>query len=72
VITRILDELEHVVLDIRTHWAVLEADLVQLSLAVYNHAVDENVKMRAMDLFERLLLAGSRQAYHALSEWDRR
>jgi hypothetical protein len=26
----------------------------------------------AIDLFERLLLAGSRQAYHALSEWDRR
>jgi len=72
VITRLLDELGNVVLDIRSHWAVLEVDLVQLSLAVYNHAVDENVKMRAIDLFERLLLAGSRQAYHALSEWNRR
>jgi len=72
VTTRILDELGNAVWDIRTHWVALEADLVRLPLAVYNHAVDENIKGRAMDLFERLLLAGSRQAYNALAEWDRR
>jgi len=72
VIERILDELGNAVLDIRTHWAVLESDLVQLSLNVYHHAVNERIKMQAMDLFERLLMAGSRKAYKALDEWDRR
>jgi hypothetical protein len=72
VIERILDELGNAVLDIRTHWAVLESDLVQLSLNVYHHAVNERIKMQAMDLFERLLMAGSCEAYKALDEWDRR
>jgi hypothetical protein len=39
---------------------------------VYNHAVDPAIKGRAMDLFERLLVAGSRSAHGALVEWDRR
>ena len=69
---RILDEVGDSVLDIRTRWAVLEADLVQLPLAVYNHAIDPAIKGRAMDLFERLLVAGSRSAHGALAEWDRR
>lgn len=69
---RILDEVGDSVLDIRTRWAVLEADLVQLPLAAYNHAIDPAIKGRAMDLFERLLVAGSRSARGALVEWDRR
>lgn len=68
---RILDEVGDTVLDVRTRWAVLEADLVQLPLAVYNHAVDSETKGRAMDLFERLLVAGSRSAHSALTDWDR-
>jgi hypothetical protein len=31
-----------------------------------------NMKSRAMDIFERLLLMGSREAQQALSDWDRR
>lgn len=69
--TRILDELGDTVLDIRTRWAILEADLVQLPLAVYQHAADPAIKARAMDLFERLLTAGSRSAHRALADWDR-
>lgn len=69
--TRILDELGEAVLDIRTRWAILEADLVQLPLAVYQHADDPVIKGRAMDLFERLLMAGSHSAHRALADWDR-
>lgn len=68
---RILEEVGDSILDIRTRWAALEADLVQLPLAVYNHAISPTVKERAMDLFERLLVAGSRSAHRALADWDR-
>ncbi len=67
----ILDELGEAVLDIRTRWAIMEGDLVQLQLAVYQYASDSTVKEQAMGLFERLLIAGSRSARKALDEWDR-
>ena len=70
--SRILDAVGDQVLDMSTHWAVLEADLVQLPLAVYNHASDADVQARAMDVFERLLLLGTRSAHEALADWDRR
>ena len=69
--TRILDELGEALLDIRTRWAILEGDLVQLLLAVYQYASSSTMKEQAMDLFERLLIAGSRSARKALDEWDR-
>lgn len=58
--------------DISTHWARLEDHLAQLPLAVYNCAADSATQVRAMDLFERLLVAGSRSAHGALADWDRR
>ncbi len=69
---QILDQAGGQVFDIRTRWAMLENDLAQLPLAVYNHAIDGAIKARAMDLFERLLMHGSRSAHQALADWDRR
>ena len=69
---QILDQTGGEVFDIRTHWAMLEDDLAQLPLAVYNHATDAAIKARAMNLFERLLVHGSRSAHQALADWDRR
>ncbi len=69
---RVLDELGALVFDISTRWAFLERELAQLPLAVYNHVDDAEMKGQAMDLFERLLLAGSRSAQEALADWDRR
>lgn len=68
----ILDVAGDQILDIRTSLSVYEDDLVRLPLAVYTHATDPGVKSRAMDLFERMLLMGSREAHQALSDWDRR
>ena len=69
---RILDIAGREIVDIRTSRAILEQDLVRLPLAVYTHALDNETKSKAMDLFERLLLLGSRSAHQALADWDRR
>lgn len=69
---RILDVAGGEIADIRTAASVMERDLVQLPLAVYTHSDDEAIKSRAMDLFERLLLLGSRSAHQALQDYDRR
>ena len=71
-VARILDVTGDQILDSRTSLSVYEDDLVRLPLAVYTHATDPGVKSRAMDLFERMLLMGSREAHKALSDWDRR
>ncbi|MGA9349326.1 MAG: ATP-binding protein [Anaerolineae bacterium] len=68
----ILDAAGSDVTDMRTTWSILERDLVRLPLTVYTHAFDPVEKSRAMDLFERLLLLGSRAAHQALTDWDRR
>jgi hypothetical protein len=49
-----------------------EGDLTMLVLAAYTHTTDTGTKARAMELFERLLLAGSYAARTALQDWDRR
>ena len=69
---RILDVAGSDVTDVRTAASILERDLVRLPLTVYTHASDPAGKYRAMDLFERLLLLGSRSAHRALADWDRR
>lgn len=68
----ILNAIGDEIVDIRTSSALLEQDLVHLPLNVYSHADDPAIKSRAMDLFERLLLMGSRAARQALEDWDRR
>jgi len=68
----ILDVAGSEVTDIRTAASILERDLVRLPLTVYTHASHPTEKSRAMDLFERLLLLGSRTAQQALRDWDRR
>ena len=69
---RILDAAGGDVTDVRTAASILEPDLARLPLTVYTHASDPAEKSRAMDLFERLLLLGSRSAHEALADWDRR
>jgi hypothetical protein len=49
-----------------------EGNLTTLVLTAYTHASDEPTKARAMEVFERLLLAGSYAARTALQDWDRR
>jgi hypothetical protein len=49
-----------------------EGDLTTLVLTSYTHANDGTTKARAMEVFERLLLAGSYAARTALQDWDRR
>jgi hypothetical protein len=68
----IMDAAGNEVTDIRKASAILERDLARLPLAVYIHTLDLTQKSRAMDLFERLLLMGSRTAHKALSDWDRK
>lgn len=68
---RLLNVFGGQIFDIRTRWAMLDDDLAQLPLAVYNQASDAAIKTQAMDLFERLLLYHSRSAVRALAEWDR-
>jgi hypothetical protein len=67
----VLDVAGSEVTDIRTAASILERDLVRLPLTVYTHAFHPTEKSRAMDLFERLLLLGSRTAQQALRDWDR-
>jgi len=69
---RILDVAGSDVTDIRRATVILERDLVRLPLTVYTHASDSADKSWAMDLFERLLLLGSRAVQEALADWDRR
>lgn len=71
-VSRLLDVSGNQILDIRTIHAMHEGDLAQLVLAVYNQVGDNEIKSRAMDLFERLLLMGSGAAQRALAQWDRR
>lgn len=68
----ILEVVGKEIVDMRTSRALLEPDLVQLPLIVYTHTDDQTTKSRAMDLFERFLLLGSRTAQRALADWDRR
>lgn len=49
-----------------------EGDLTTLVLTAYTHAADGPTKGRTMEVFERLLLAGSYAARTALQDWDRR
>lgn len=49
-----------------------EGDLTTLVLTAYTHAEDGTTKARAMEVFERLLAAGSYAARTALKDWDRR
>ena len=72
VTAQILDAVGADVVDIRTARAIIERDLVRLPLTVYTHADDPEMKSQAMELFERLLMMGSREAQQALSDWDRR
>ncbi len=60
------------VTDVHKAAFILERDLVRLPLSVYTHTLDPDEKSRAMDLFEHLLLLGSREARKALEDWDRR
>jgi hypothetical protein len=69
---RILDVAGSEVTDVRRAAFILERNLVRLPLMVYTHASDPDRKSRAMDMFERLLLLGSRTAHQALADWDRR
>jgi hypothetical protein len=52
--------------------SLLDRDLVHLSLTIYSYTFNEDEKTQAMDLFEHLLLLGSRTATRALEDWDRR
>jgi hypothetical protein len=74
-----LDFVEHVInaagtdlVDFRTSTALLEGDLGQITLMIYTHSSDPVEKIRAMDLFERLLAWGSHYALEALKDYDRR
>lgn len=58
--------------DISTAGVLLEHDLARLPLIVYTHTDDQEMKSRAIDVFERLLLVGSWTARQALEDWDRR
>lgn len=60
------------VVDIRTSWAILERDLARLDWTVRTHTTKLSLKAHSMDLFERFLLMGSREANLALEDWDRR
>lgn len=68
---RILDAIEIEVTDVRKVPSILERDVVRLPLTVYTHTPDPKKRSRAMSLFERLLLLGSRAAHQALEDWDR-
>ena len=69
---RILDRTGAQVVDIRTSWAILERDLARIPLAVHTHTTKPSLKSQSMDLFERFLLMGSREANRVLEDWDRR
>lgn len=69
---RILNIAGSEVTDVRKAAAILERDLVRLPLTVHTHTPDPRKRSRAMDLFELLLLEGSRSAHRALEDWDRR
>ena len=60
------------IVDIRTSHAIIEKGMVRLPLAIYTHTNDEKVKSDAIDIFENMLLLGSRYAEQALNDWDRR
>jgi len=68
ILTAIGDE----VVDIREAAALMEGDLVQITLAVYTRSSNTEEGERAMDLFEQLLVRGSAVALRALEEYDRR
>jgi len=68
ILTAIGDE----VVDIREAAALIEGDLVQITLAVYTRSSNTEEGERAMDLFEQLLVRGSAVAFGALEEYDRR
>jgi len=69
---RILEVFGNDMVDIRKAAAVVERDVVQIPLLVYRNTLDPAEQSRAMDLFDRLLLLGSRTAHQALGDWDRR
>jgi hypothetical protein len=56
----------------RVSRAISREDVPSMVLGVYNNASDDDVKSETMDLFERLLRAGSYAAYEALIQSDRR
>jgi hypothetical protein len=60
------------IVDIRTSAALLEEDVTWLPLTVYTHANTDQLKSRAIHVFERLLQLGSVRAQQALTAWDRR
>jgi hypothetical protein len=59
------------IVDIRTSTSILESDMVHLPLTVYLYTTDATTQSQAIDLFERLLLLGSRSAHQVLVDWDR-
>ena len=68
----LLDAIGKEIVDIQKSEALLEEDLAWLPLTVYTHTDNQEMKSRAMDVFERLLLLGSWTAQQALADWDRR
>jgi hypothetical protein len=69
---RILDEGGDDLFTVKKNRVLDDTDLVALPLTVYTHANNREIKNRAIELFERLLLKGSYAAQRALNDWDRK
>lgn len=67
---KLLEQTGTELVDIRTALAIAEDKVVRLILNIYNHTNDLDLKSRAMDCFEKLLLLNSRIAWGALKDWD--
>lgn len=67
---KLLEQTGTELVDIRTALAIAEDKVVRLILNIYNRTDDLDLKSRAMDCFERLLLLNSRIASGALKDWD--
>ena len=70
-VERVLQMMGDEVMDVRTASALMQKDLVQITLTVYAHSKEAGERERAMDLFEQLLARGSPAAVTALQEYDR-
>lgn len=59
------------IVDIQKAAALVDKDLVSLTVAIHTHTVDRSLQARALDLFERVMDLGSRYAKEALKAAER-
>lgn len=66
----IVDEILQRITQVDESWLLIESDIAQLVLSAYRNTLDSRLQTRAMDLFDRLLMYGSRSARKFLEDWD--